>query len=236
MGHPLGRHRQRERQRRLRAARRRNPEVLVAAGHQHRRLEILPRHDRDGRTRAQRQAAHRPRRRRDHDVGARAEILCQRRRPAGFQRRSEAPAGLSEGRLQQPGLVQLRFREGAAMLGVLHQLGAGHDGIDPRPGEDRGDALQVRIRHRLEPLGDSIVAGTARRRGHGIGSGFVHEGVRRVRRRSSTRITQTSSNSSTARSTKRRKPGRSSMPVTTVPSRVRRIHPSSSRTPTTACA
>ena len=35
-------------------------------------------------------------------------------------------------RVQQPGLVQLRLREGAAVLGLLHQLGAGHDGVDPR--------------------------------------------------------------------------------------------------------
>ena len=48
--------------------------VLVAAGHQHRRLEILPRGS-ARRARAQRQAAHRPRRRHDHDVGARAEVL-----------------------------------------------------------------------------------------------------------------------------------------------------------------
>ena len=91
-------------------------------------------------------------------VGAQAEVLRERRRPAGVQRRPEAPARLPEGGVQQPGVVQLRLREGAAVLGVLHQLGAGHDGLDPRPGEDRGDAVQVRIRHRLEPVGDPVVA------------------------------------------------------------------------------
>ena len=84
------------------------PEVLVAAGHQHRRLEVLPRHDRHAGARAQRQAAHRPRRRHDHRVGARAEVLRERGRPAGVQRRPEAPARLPEGRVQQPRLVQLR--------------------------------------------------------------------------------------------------------------------------------
>ena len=39
------------------------------------------------------------------------------------------------------------------MLRLLHQFGAGHDGVDPRPGEDRGDALQVRFGHRLQPVG-----------------------------------------------------------------------------------
>ena len=77
-----------------------------------------------------------------------AEVFRERRRSAGVQRRPEAPARLPEGGVQQPGVVQRRLREGAAVLRVLHQLGAGHDGVDPRPGEDRGDALQVRIRHR----------------------------------------------------------------------------------------
>ncbi len=62
----------------------------------------------------------------------RAEVLRERRRSAGVQRRSEAPARLSEGGVQQPRVVQLRVREGAAVLGLLHQLRAGHDGIDPR--------------------------------------------------------------------------------------------------------
>ena len=43
-------------------------------------------------------------------------VLRQRRRPAGVQRRPEAHPGLPEGSLQQPGLVQLRFRESAAVL------------------------------------------------------------------------------------------------------------------------
>ena len=73
-----------------------------------------------------------------------------------FCGRPEAPARLSEGGVQQPGVVQRRLREASAVLRVLHQRGPGHDGVDPRPGEDRGDALQVRIRHRLEPLGASV--------------------------------------------------------------------------------
>ena len=144
----VGGHRQRTRRGRLRAARRRDSEVLVAAGHQHRRLEVFPRPDRHAGARAQRQAADRPRRRHDHRVGARAQVLRERRGPAGVQRRSEAHPRLPEGGVQQPGLVQLRLREGAAVLGLLHQLGAGHDGLDPDAGADRGHAVQVRIGHR----------------------------------------------------------------------------------------
>ena len=66
------RHRQRARRGGVRAARRRDSEVLVAAGDQHRRLEVFPRPDRHAGARAQRQAAHRPRRRHDHRCGRRS--------------------------------------------------------------------------------------------------------------------------------------------------------------------
>ena len=65
-----------------------------------------------------------------------------------FSAGAEAHPGVSEGGVQQPRLVQLRLREEPAVLGVLHQLRAGHDGLDPDAGADRGHALQVRIRHR----------------------------------------------------------------------------------------
>ena len=99
------------------------------------------------------------------------------------QPRAEAPARLSEGGVQQSGLVQLRLREGAAVLGVLHQLGAGHDGLDPDARQDRGHAVQVRLGHRQQSVGDPIVAGAARRRRYRVGPGVVHEGLRRVCRR-----------------------------------------------------
>ena len=50
MGDAVGGHRQREGGARLRAARRRDPAVLVAAGHQHRGVEVLPRPDRHARS------------------------------------------------------------------------------------------------------------------------------------------------------------------------------------------
>ena len=101
----------------------------------------------------------------------------------GVLGRPEAPARLSEGGVQLAGVVQRRLREGAAVLGLLHQLRAGHDGVDPRPGEDRGDAVQVRLGHRLQPLQYPLVEGAPRRRRHRVGPGVVHEGLRRVRRR-----------------------------------------------------
>ena len=179
------------------------------------------------------------------------QVLRERRGPAGVQRRPEAHPRVPEGGVQQPGLVQLRLREGAAVLGLLHQLGAGHDGLDPDAGADRGHAVQVRLGHRHQPVADPLVEGAARRRRHGVGPGLVHEGLRRVCRRHQVgrqdaargedgdpqrRSSRTSSSSSTARSRKRRRRGRSSTPATTARSPARRTRRCSSRTRTTACA
>ena len=48
---------------------------------------------------------------------------------------------------------------------LLHQLGRRHDGVDPDPGQDRGHALQVRLRHRLQPLHHPLLQGEALRGG-----------------------------------------------------------------------
>ncbi len=183
MGGARGRHRQRARRRGVRAARRRDSQELVAAGHQHRGVEVFPRSARIAGARAQRQAADRPRRQHDYRVGAHAALLRHRRGSARVQRRPEAHPRLPEGGVQQSGLVQLRLRESAAVLRLLHQLGQRHDGFDPDVGADRGDAVQVRIGHRHEPVADSLLARAAGRRRHGLGSGLLHEGLRRVRRR-----------------------------------------------------
>ena len=83
------------------------PQVLVAAGDQHRGLEVLPRADRHARARAQRQAADRPRRGHDHRRGRASSSTSRATSDLhGVQRRPEAPARLPEGGVQQPGLVQ----------------------------------------------------------------------------------------------------------------------------------
>ena len=148
--------RQRKGQGRLRAARRRDSQGLVPAGDQHRRLEVLPRQiGTPERERSVKQLIGRV-----VDtitgVGAGAEVLRERGRADLVQPRAEASARLSEGGIQQPGLVQLRLRESAAVLGLLHQLRAGHDGLDPDAGQDRGHALQVRLRHGQQPVARSV--------------------------------------------------------------------------------
>ena len=79
-------------------------------------------------------------------------LLRHRRGPRRLLRRADPPPRRAEGGLQQPGLVQRGHREAPPGLGLLHQLRPGHDGVDPGPGPHRGDALQVRLGHRLEPL------------------------------------------------------------------------------------
>ncbi len=75
LGATLGRHRQRARRSGVRAARRGDSLVLVAAGDQHRRLEVFPRADRDTRPRTQHQAAHRARRGHAYQVGPEGRLL-----------------------------------------------------------------------------------------------------------------------------------------------------------------
>ena len=70
-----------------------------------------------------------------------------------------------------------------AVLGVLHQQRRGHHGVDPDPGQDRGDAVQVRQRHRHQPVADPQLARAASGRRHRVGPGQLHARVRRLRRR-----------------------------------------------------
>ena len=75
---------------------------------------------------------------------------------ADLQGRADPPARPPEDGLQHPGLVQRRHRGAAAVLGLLHQLGAGHDVLDHGPRQDRGHALQVRLRRGLQPVHDPL--------------------------------------------------------------------------------
>ena len=139
----------------LRAARHRGAGQLEPDRDEHRRLEVLPRPARLAGARDERARPDLARRGHDPSLGRGAGLLRDGRRPRGLQRRAHPPARAAEGRLQQPGLVQRGDREAPAVLGLLHQRGAGHDGVDPRPGPHRGHALQVRLRHGLEPLARS---------------------------------------------------------------------------------
>ncbi len=156
VGDARRRHHQRARRGDLRAARRRGPQDLVADRHQRRRLQVLPRPPRLAAARAQRAPADRPRRRHHRLLGARERLLRHRRRRRRLPRRAHPRAALPDGLLQLAGLVQRRHRAQAAVLGLLHQLGRGHHGLDPAPGQHRGHALQVRLGHRQQPLDPAL--------------------------------------------------------------------------------
>ena len=87
-----------------------------------------------------------------------------------------------EGDLQQPRLVQRRRGGEAAVLGLLHPLRRGHDGLDPRLVPDGGDDLQGRLRLGRQPVAAALVAGGALHRRARLGAGLLHARRRRHRR------------------------------------------------------
>jgi hypothetical protein len=90
--------------------------------------------------------------------GQGGRLLRLREGRVGVPRRAGAPAAAPEDGLQLAGLVQRRRRGATPVLGLLHQRRRRLDGRDPRAGQDRGHALQVRLGHRLEPVQPALVA------------------------------------------------------------------------------
>ena len=144
----------------VRADRRRGAEELVAARHERRRLEVLPRSRRHARARAQREAADRPRGRHASASGATTAATSATPEDAqAFSRRAHPRARARRGMaFNSPVWFNLGV-EGHAAAGerLLHQLRRGHHGVDHGPREDRGDALQGRLGHRLEPLAHPLL-------------------------------------------------------------------------------
>ncbi len=175
--------RQREGREGVRTEGRRGPQVLVADRHQRRGFEVFPRRARHAAARDVGSPADRPGRRLDGRLGQGGWLLRLRGERRDLPCRARAHPAQPVCLLQLAGLVQRRNRGPAAVLGLLHQLGRGHHAVDPRPCQDRGHALQVRLGHRLEPLFAALVARESRRRRNRFGPGLVHEGLRRLRRR-----------------------------------------------------
>jgi len=144
-------------------------EGLVDDRHQHRRQQIPARTAWDARTREQRTPTGWPRRRHYPRLGAHRRIPPLRRRrrvfhdelvylllhqyaafnsPVWFnvgcdrlEPNSDAANWHWNPQLGASNSVQPATRP--AVLGVLHQLHPGHDGVHPDTGQDRGHALQV---------------------------------------------------------------------------------------------
>ena len=105
------------------------------------------------------------------------------------ERRGRDVRGRAEGdprqparRLQLAGLVQRRLRGEAAVLGLLHPLDRGLDGVDPRLDPARGHRLPRRLRLRHQPLEAALVEGAALEGRLRLRPGLVHARRRRVRR------------------------------------------------------
>ena len=82
----------------------------------------------------------------------------RRRRLRG---RAQPHPGQPAGRLQLAGLVQRRVRGEPAVLGLLHPLGRGHDGVDPRLEHQGGDDLPRRLGLGDQPVEDPLLEGAA---------------------------------------------------------------------------
>ncbi len=125
-------------------------------------------------------------RRRDHSrLGHQGRLLPQRRRRGHLPRRARPPAVAAEGGIQFAGMVQRRLRSHraqlrraelalesrrpsasstaspaiaiAAVLGLLHQLGARFARLHPHPRQDRRHALQVGIGHGHQPVAAALL-------------------------------------------------------------------------------
>ena len=172
----------RQGQARVRPEGRRVPEVLVADGDEHRRPEVLPRPHVLARARALREADDRPRRHDHRPLGPRGRLLRDRGRGADVRGRAEGDPRQPARRVQLAGLVQRRLRGEAAVLGLLHPLDRGLDGLDPRLDPARGRHLPRRLRLRRQPLAAALVEGAALEGRLRLRPGLVHARRRRVGR------------------------------------------------------
>ena len=215
------------------------PEVLVDAGHQRRRLEVLPRHARHARS-ARRSVRKLVGRVVDTITAlgrARAATSPPRRTRQAFHAELTHLLLRQKAAFNSPGLVQRRRRGAPAVLGLLHQLRRGLDGARssrwPRPRACSSSTAPARA-PTSPPIRSS--QGAARGRRHRLRPGLLHEGLRRLRRRHQERRQDPPRgedghpqrrppghrwSSSAARSTRRRRPGRSSTPATTAASTAR---------------
>ncbi len=136
----------------------------------------------DRRAGDQRAAAGGPRRGRALRLGPGGWLLRHRAGCGELGSGSSLAAGHAARVVQQPGVVQHRHPgPGAAGVGLLHQLGPGHDGVDSRPGQDRGDAVQVRLGNRNQPLRAALLQRGAGGWRHRLRPGLVHAWLRQLR-------------------------------------------------------
>ena len=166
----------------VRAARRRVPRLLEPDGDQHRRPEVLPRQAQLARARALGAADDRPRRRHHHRVGHQGPLLRRRRRGRDVPGRADPSAAASDGRVQLAGVVQRRLRGAPPVQRLLHPLGRGQHGVDPRLDPQGGAGLPRRLGLGHQPEQAALLAGAAREGRLRLRAGVVHARRRRLGR------------------------------------------------------
>ena len=158
----------------LRAARRRVSRELVAERDQHRRSEVLPGPARFADAGALGQADDRPRRRHDRRLGRRTRLLRLRRGRRDLRARADAHPAAPDGGVQLAGVVQRRVRGEPAMLGLLHPVGGGRHGVDPRLEYQGGQHLPRRFGVGDQPVEDPRLQRAAGQGRHRLGPGQLH--------------------------------------------------------------
>ena len=239
------------RQRRLRAARRRVPQELVAERDEHRRPEVLPRAAGLAGARALGQADDRPRGRDDRRLGPRARLLRHRRGRGRLRGRAHPHPAAPDGGVQLAGLVQRRLRGAPAVQRLLHPLGRRTTWSRSSPGTPRRGSSSAAGRARAStcrrsadrwsrwpraaPRAGRSPSCAAPTRGPARSSRAARRGAR-PRWSCSTSTIPTSRSSSGARPRRRTRPRPCATPASTCRSTARASTRSSTRTRTTRCA
>ena len=207
------------------------------------------------RARALGQADAHARRRHDRGLGTRARLFRDRRGRRGVRGGADLHPAPPDGGVQLACVVQRRLASGRqpedAGERLLHPLGRGRHGVDPRVEHQGGDHLPRRLGLGDQPVEDPRLDGAAQPRRHRIGSGrrSCAEPTRgpdrssraaapgaRQRWSCSTSIIPTSGSSSGARPRRRTRPRRFATLGSTCRSTATASTRSSTRTPTTRCA
>ncbi len=126
------------------------------------------------------QADDRPRGRHHHRLGHQGRLLRRLGRGRDVPGRADPPAAASDGGLQLAGVVQRRLRGEAAVLRVLHPLGRGRHGLDPRLDPQGGAHLPRRLGLGHQPVEAALLAGAAVQGRLRLRPGVVHARRRRV--------------------------------------------------------
>ena len=160
------------------------PAVLVPAGHQHRRLEVLPRPDGHAASASARSSSSSAAS--SHTITEWARRQHYFRTDADLQAFSDELKHLlvyQKGAFNSPVWFNCGFEKAPQCSACF--INSVSDTMDSILTLARTEGMLFKFGSGtgIEPVADPLVAGAAGGRRHGVGTGLVHEGLRRVRRR-----------------------------------------------------